>query len=282
MACLFAEAASSGARLIMDGFGGDYTVNPRGRGALASYLRKGQFRRFAAELRPHLRETGQSLWQCLKGEILVPLLPPYFVHWQRDVRQTGAPAWRMSALREIEGPSMKKLRRRNAARAEAGNESIPVAAMRARRRRLADRLRGGEIAGWSITTAALGLDLTRPFHDKRVVELGLAIPEELYVKHGINRHLARRALADVYPPEFQSRGRSNVGVLDEVALADWAISELLSDADRLGKSARLSAYFNFDRARDFLGSPSAPKKNVALRALLVARFIEWFDRPNEP
>ena len=57
---LFAAAAAAGARLIMDGFGGDYSLNPRGHGALARHLRHGQFRRFLAELRPHLRQTGRS------------------------------------------------------------------------------------------------------------------------------------------------------------------------------------------------------------------------------
>ena len=280
-AYLFAEAASAGARLIMDGYGGDYTINPRGRGALAHYLRKGQFRRFAAELRPHLRATGQSFWVCLKGEIVLPLLPPYFIAWQRYVRQIGDRAQKMAARRELEGPAMKKLRRRNA-RAQAGNNSIPVAAMRKLIRSTADRQRRSAAVGWTITTAAHGLCFTQPFHDKRVVELGLAIPEELYVKNGINRSLARRALADVYPPEFQGRSRSNEGVLDEVALPDWAIPELLSDADRLGKSAKLSAYFDFARARDFLTSGSALKKEIAVSALLVARFVEWFDRSNEP
>ncbi len=279
VAYLFAEAASAGARLIMFGYGGDYTINPRGRGALARYLRKGQFRRFAAELRPHLRETGQSLWTCLKGEIVIPLLPPYLVYWQRYLRRAGPAAEQMSALRNIEGPTMRRLRKRNTTRAE---DAIPFAAMRALDRHLLNRQRRGAAPGWSIPTAAHGLELTRPFHDKRVAELGLAIPEELYVKNGINRYLARRALADVYPPEFQSRRRSNVGMLDEVALPDWTVPELQSEADRLGKSAKLSVYFDFARVRDYLNSPSVLKKNIALRALRTARFIEWFERPNEP
>ena len=190
---------------------------------------------------------------------MLPLLPPYFIAWQRYVRQIGDRAQKMAARRELEGPAMKKLRRRNA-RAQAGSNSIPVAAMRKLIRSAADRQRRSAAVGWTITTAAHGLCFTQPFHDKRVVELGLAIPEELYVKNGINRYLARRALADVYPPEFQSRSRSNEGVLDEVALPDWAIPELLSDADRLGKSAKLSAYFDFARARDFLTSAECAEK----------------------
>ena len=63
--------------------------------------------------------------------------------------------------------------------------------------------------GIGMEAAYHGLDLTRPFHDKRVVELALAIPEELYVKNGRNRYLACMALKDIYPPEYQTRWRKN-------------------------------------------------------------------------
>ena len=59
--------------------------------------------------------------------------------------------------------------------------------------------------GFSIPAARHGLEFTQPFHDKRVVEFGLAIPEELYVKNGKTRYLARAALKDLYPPEYPDR-----------------------------------------------------------------------------
>ena len=49
-------------------------------------------------------------------------------------------------------------------------------------------------------TAARHMDLTRPFHDRRVVEFALAVPENLYVRDGYNRYLARAAMKDLYPP----------------------------------------------------------------------------------
>jgi hypothetical protein len=44
---------------------------------------------------------------------------------------------------------------------------------------------------YSISGAAHGLEFTQPFHDERVVEFGLAIPEALYFKNGKTRYLAR-------------------------------------------------------------------------------------------
>lgn len=282
---LYTEAAAAGARLIMDGFGGDYTLNPRGYGALARHLRRGHLRRFLSELRARLRTAGLSPWRVLKHEIVLMLLPWSVIHWQRRVRQIGSYTSNAWARRDIEGPYLQELRKRNLAEARPGLESIPITALRACMRHVVNEICRDPAAGGAIPAAAYGLDLTRPFHDKRVVELGLAIPEDLYVKNGLNRYLARRALADVYPPEFQTRGRANVGMLGDTPILDMAAPALLAEADRLAKTARFSAYFDFARARRILAEPDqcgpiAAKKAAALKALLTARFIEWFDRSN--
>ncbi len=285
---LFAEAATAGARLIMDGYGGDYTLNPRGFGALARHLRLGQFRRFFAELRPHLRATGQSPWQMLKSEIILMQLPQSAIRWQRRIWRKGYSVWARAARLNLQGPYLKKLNDRNAAEAKPGIEAIPLTAMRARIQRVAGDICRGIAAGNAIPAAAHGLDLTRPFHDKRVVELGLAVPEDLYVKNGLNRHLARRALADVYPAEFQTRGRRNDGGFgNEAAILDAATTDLLAEADRMAKSATLSAYFDFGQVQRLLrlpgpnlDGPTLAKKSAAMRALLAARFIEWCGTSN--
>ena len=294
---LFAAAAGAGARLIMDGFGGDYSLNPRGHGALARHLRKGQLRRFFAELGPHLRETGRSPWQVLKYDIIKMQLPILAIRWQDRIRREvrwGRSALRSlrygTALRYVQGPYLEKLQQRNDAEAKPGVESLPITAMRVWMRELASAISRGGKAGGAVPAAAHGLELTRPFHDKRVIELALAIPEDLYVKNGLNRYLARLALADVYPPEFQTRGRRNEGVLgDDLAILNVATPELLAEADRMANSAKLSPYFDFERVRRLLSlpgpnqrGPTSGIKFAAVDALLTARFIEWFSRSNAP
>lgn len=282
---LFAAAQSAGARLIMDGYGGDYTLNHRGQGALARLLRRGQLRRLFGELRPHLRATGQSPSRILSNEILLHLLPYRLIDWQRYVRQKGERAWFIRALREVEGPYLRKLRKRNAKKAKAPLESLPLTAMHEINRRVAVRISSGIAAGWAIPAAAYGLELTRPFHDKRVVEFGLAIPEGLYLKDGLNRYLARKTLADVYPPEFQTRGRLNEGALGDEPIHDLTAADLLAEAGRLAASSKFVPYFDFEHVRRVLAmpdrqGPAAEKKKAAARALLLAKFIEWFEGSN--
>src|SRR6202044_1277423 len=62
---IYAEIAASGARIAMDGYGGDYTLNPRVQNALVHFLRKGQFRRFISEFNATRRHLRQSARQTL-------------------------------------------------------------------------------------------------------------------------------------------------------------------------------------------------------------------------
>ena len=222
--------------------------------------------------RLHAQSAGnQALWPATCGEFQFGRFLAEFAartrcgrprdrpggYVQADSRPDAAPARRdragNAAVRRIR--IAQRLVHLGHAR---GRGPAPAGAQRARRRRSAtsarlhslhrdarvqppgrgqDQSRGPAGAG-AIAAAAHGLDLTRPFHDKRVVELGLAIPEDLYVKHGLNRYLARRALADVYPPEFQSRGRRNEGVLGDILVLDPATPTLLAEADRRAASPR--------------------------------------------
>ena len=96
--------------------------------------------------------------------------------------------------------------------------------------------------GAAIPAAHHGLEFTRPFHDKRVVELALAIPDSLYFKDGRERHLAKLALADIYPAEFQSRDTYNDDrTPDFLAMVRRIEPQLLAEIERMERSPALAA-----------------------------------------
>lgn len=142
--------------------------------------------------------------------------------------------------------------------------------------------------GSALHAAAHGMEFMQPYHDKRVVELGLAIPPDLYVKDGRNRHLARTTLQDIYPPEFQRRGSENdEWVPDYAEMIERVRPRVLTEIERMQKEGRLSRYYDFDRMRAMLtGRPGkAPSQQavwVAVRSFLHASYIEWFQRDNRP
>src|SRR5581483_596571 len=107
--------------------------------------------------------------------------------------------------------------------------------------------------GGSGPAAWHGLELTQPYQDKRVGELALAVPEGHFLKDGEERWLARTALADVYPPEFQERmpGNDDIGP-DFLAMAKRVEPRVLAEIDRMEQAGKLGDYFDFPRMRRML------------------------------
>jgi asparagine synthase (glutamine-hydrolysing) len=128
------------------------------------------------------------------------------------------------------------------------------------------------------------LQLTQPFHDKRVVELALAIPEDLYFKDGRPRHLARTALADLYPPEFQTPPAGNIPfIADYREMIDRIRPQIAAEIARLEQRPRLAARIDFRRLRRLSapgGDGAAPRLRSAARVLLIAQYLDAFWRDN--
>jgi asparagine synthase (glutamine-hydrolysing) len=285
---LLSTLAKAGARLVMDGHGGDYTLNPRGQAALARHLKNGQWRRFLKELPAHYRLGGRSWWLLLKSDIAGMLLPDWAVTLWRRARLGFKPVWRDQPINEdfacelMEKGEINPAGIRLAARAQTE--------MREQMRQSLERIVSAPGTGIGMEAAYHGLDLTRPFHDKRVVELALAIPEELYVKHGRNRYLACMALKDLYPLEFQTRWRTNDDEIPDFQRMAKAIEpQILTDISRMEKSEALTRYIDFGKIRRLLAArPTADDHNsgweqetlLALGGYLTARYIEWVRRDN--
>ena len=159
--------------------------------------------------------------------------------------------------------------------------------MRGQMARVLRRVSSG--SGSNVSAARHGLELTRPFHDKRVVELALAIPQDLYVKNGRNRYLACAALKDIYPREYQTRWRRNDDEIpDFQRMAKSIEPQVLADIARMENSGNLSRYVDFAKIRALLAARGPDDHNsgweqetqLALGGFMTARFVEWFRRSN--
>jgi asparagine synthase (glutamine-hydrolysing) len=281
---LFREAAGAGARLIMDGLGGDQTLNQRGSGALAHFLRTGQFRRFMLEFGPHRRMSGHSLWQTLRRDVAAPFLPRWAGRALRAVRRGFAPLWSSAPIAPAFASALIKTG--IVVETEILGRYWFDNTAGARTERV---LRNWMASGGRIdanAAAAQGLDITRPLMDKRAVEFGLAIPQDLYVKNGRNRYLACRALVDVYPPEFQTRARNQDPLEpDYVGMLKDSQPRLTAELTRLAGYQTLRKYIDFGKARTLsaastTASTHSPADGLSLRALRTAQYIAWFDDKN--
>jgi len=281
---LLREAAAAGARLAMDGLVGDDTLNPRGNGLLPHLLRTGQLRRFLAEFGPHMRLSGHSLWRTLRNDVIWPLAPYWMRRIWRAARRGFQPAW---ADRAIAPEFVKAQIRAGSVRmTELIEETRPDISARARRLRSLNNwaVRGCQNA--ANEAAAYGLDLTRPLADKRAVEFGLAIPEELQVVNGRARDLACRALADIYPAEFQTRGRrADLLEPDYNHMLRSVQPELLAEVEHMASSRTLRNYIDFEKLRTVLSaaiSEPRPQRDMilAVRVFRAAQYIGWFQGDN--
>lgn len=282
IAAIYAEIAAAGARIVMDGHGGDYTLNPRAQDALARLLVRGQLRRFASEFAAMRRHLRQSVKQTLVRNVIFPLLPPswseVWVRYRNGLKLIGPTMPVSPALMR----GVRSMGRRPFARRISDSPRMAM-------RRMLRHLQNGATLAGSLTAAAHGLEFTQPFHDKRVVEFGLAIPEEFYLKNGKTRHLARAALRDLYPPEYQNRrpGNDDIGP-DFLAMAKRVEPRILAEIARMEMSGRLSRYFDFPRMRAMLtrrtveqhASGNEYNTRQAVLAFLFARYVEWFRGDN--
>jgi len=274
---LFREAARSGARLVMDGIGGDGTINMRLGNTLADLVTKGRLLLFLREFRAQVR-AGDFPASLIAINTLKQLLPDWLKRAKRPFRRVGADRFiardfAEALLRE------RKLERHDYIGGQQPNRA-PDARMMASLHNWIGRnrrLRANE-------AAAHGLDLTRPFFDRRIVEFALAIPVELYIKDGRHRWLGQKALADIYPPEFQCREarQDEIEPIPNAGLLG-ALPQVEAEFARLAADPALRRYIDFDRLTARLSAlrdmtedqqKTAVEGIFVRRTLLLAKFIE--------
>ncbi len=280
---LYALAAGASARLIMDGICGDDALNPRGEGHLIHHLRSGRLRDFLREFTAYRPATGLSPLSRLRAEIRVRAIPRWLRWLVRDARRGFAPRWSESFI----APGLAE----TMAQAGALETSAWLSAPHKRSRQ------GKEGQHWlryvasmpsphhAVAAARWNLDVSRPTMDKRVIEFGLAVPVRLRVRNGYNRYLARTALADVLPKDFQTRGwRQDLIMPDGAEMVGEALPRLRAEAARLATDEVLARYIDFRKLQRALEAAPPTKLDLkpvqAIRAFQAARYAAWFSGRN--
>jgi asparagine synthase (glutamine-hydrolysing) len=273
---LYRRAAQGGARMVMDGIGGDGTINPRLGNVLAHFLRHGRLGLFAREFAAQLRVGDQS-FRTIVVNTAKQLIPDRIKRIRRMFRPPGrgrfiAPQFAAELTRSgaVDLDDLGMGPRPDLAPRELMMRQLQFWVANNR------RLNANE-------AAACGLELTRPFRDRRIVEFALAIPEELWIKNGRRRHLARKALADVYPPEFQTRG-ARQETIEPIPMQGMAraLPEVRAELERLGENPLLRRYFDFDALLRGCDDwrPGRSENLLIKRALCLAKFVEATARAN--
>lgn len=282
---LGAMARAAGARLVLDGHGGDYTVNPYDTAMLGAILRNGEIVRFAREFRARMRFTGWSPLRVFGRDVLSALIPQAVRRPWRMAVNGFVPAWRR---RGVQPAFAREAFARGAVKRGRLRDGFhPGPRWQARWLEMCRRSSMG-ITGSDYGPMTRDLDLSRPFHDPRVVELGCALPARLMFRDGRERWLARQAFSDLLPRRLLDRmpgnDREQPDMLRMSVEAAPAMLAALEAADADSAYARYLDIPALTRMVRAAASEEALSKRIrmtfAMRALTAARFLAWLDRSN--
>lgn len=102
--------------------------------------------------------------------------------------------------------------------------------------------------------AEYGLSVRDPTADKRVIEFGLTVPVEEYLRGGVPRSLARRAFADRLPPEVANSRVRGYQSADWHEGLDRARAEVEREVDSIARCAEAGVALDIDWLKDAVDS----------------------------
>lgn len=279
---MLAWVRAKGARLVMDGIGGDATLNPRLQRFVPDLFKAGKMRRFWREARAEARVKGVSLYAMLRRRVFPFVYPEQLrrivLAWRTGGRLFSHPYVQAAAVAPL---------------IECGDvAAYDPRSILDRRPDIERRIETLEMLSFraqqngAIEAAGQGLELTRPMLDIRVVELGLAIPSDMQIIDGRNRAMALDALGTVLPPEFRTRARGQE-FLDPAfeSRARDDLPQMRAHLDRLRDHPAVARYIDVDRLARDLSSETVENLHgidfsYAVHAYMIARYIAWFRRDN--
>lgn len=278
-------ARTVGSRLILDGHGGDYTVNPYAPAMLGAILRHGDIRRFTREFRARMRFTGWSPIRVIGRDVVGALVPQWMRRLWRVAVNGFRPAWQRRGVQ-------REFARRAFANGAVTRRALrdgfwPGPRWRARWLEMCRQV-SADGAGSNYIAMTPDLELTRPFHDKRIVELGCALPDHLLFRDGCERWLARTAFADRLPPALIRRMPGNDREQPDLLAMDLqAAPAMLSVLEEMRNDDAVARYVDIDALAAMVRDAASAERlservrlTFAMKALATARFLAWLNRSN--
>lgn len=285
---LYRHAAGDGVRVLLTGAAGNGTFSYDGIPRLRALRRQGRWLNLYRELRALDRFLGHS-HGIFKQQV-------FELTGINDVRNLLARL--RGRLKEPLSPASLAIRESFAQRSGALE--------RARTQKHGLKYWGG-LSGWDWRAQAFdgngwfgadaklaqyGLDSRDPTGDRRVVEFCLSLPDEVFLKDGIDRRLARLGLAHLIPTIVRmdpARGLQDVDWHFRLRSQATKITLVL---DQLANDASLASYLDLAAMRtqwekfetiDWRKAPLAEwirYQRGLMGAMELGLFIRWFDHRN--
>lgn len=283
-------AQRHGHAVMLTGGSGNLTLSYSGLRGLGDFARHGRLDQLLRYLPGVARYRGRTLRSTLKQEVLRPALPP----------KLRAALWRRQHPGEEPSTKYAAIRSDFAARVGLGttleahgddglnhyttdSRKLVVHHMEAQRVRTLETMR--------TIRAYYGFEVRDPFADPDLAAFCLAIPREQYLLGGVQRSLARRALADHLPPALLAErgyGRQNP---EWFARMTAQRESFAAEIERLANTPLAAEMLDLPRLKQLIDNwpqdaAAAEAQRFAYaqmlpRAIQTGRFIRWCEGGNQ-
>ncbi|HEV7289695.1 asparagine synthase-related protein [Sphingomonas sp.] len=287
---IYRAAQRNGHTVLLTGQSGNLTLSYSGLRGLADLARTGRFDKLVRLLPGAARFRQNTLWRTLKGEVLMPALPPKLRaalwRWRHG---DAAPSTKYAAIRSDFAAKVGL----DATLREQGNDGLAFYGTDSRKlvAHLLDGQRVRMLETIRTIRAYYGLELRDPLADPDLVEFCLAIPRDQYLLGGVQRSMARRVLADRLPdPLLAERGfgRQNPEWFARITAQRESFA---AEIEQLANVPLAAEMLDLPRLRRLIDSWPADAAEAETRrfefaqllprAIQTGRFIRWSERGNQ-
>ncbi len=282
---LFHAAAGRGARVMLDGGGGEFGPTFHGYGFHVSLALRGRWVRLAREVRAMAEKQGVPAMRLWRSRVIAPLLSP-MLRARYQKRKGGGLMGRLdrSVIRPEFAARSGVMER---VKQSLALISYPHRSIRANQIWMLERSRQPS-AFWA---REKGVETAFPYQDVRLIEFCLAAPDEVKVHAGWKRYLIRRAMEGILPPEIQWRTTKEPFSPDHFRRLWNAREELTTAVEAARDSPAAQAYLDREKMEgaarvvrtcpsetEAMASEPVRRAMVTLQnGLYATRFLQWFD-----
>lgn len=277
----FDLVAQAGFKVLLSGSRGNATWSFDGLRSLSDLFRQGRWLRLMREIYLTGRRApfGWDWRRLLKTEIIRPHLPHTWSRQRHRFGNRDAEAW--TAYSAINPAFAREIGLFERCR-EAGHDARfagPANAQGMMRAMLTRNEHGADVT--TVLRMQSGIEQRNPLLDVRLVEFFHALPQEQFLKDGLSRRLARRALADRLPRAVLDKekiGMQNPEILHRLGkLRDGLMGEI-AEFKQSPLAARCLDLPRLERIVREWPQQGMEVRLALPRALNVAHFLRWTER----
>lgn len=286
----YRAAQKNGHSMLLTGGSGNLTLSFSGMRGLGDLARTGRLDTLLRLLPAIAKFRGQSLWATLKRQVLLPALPPKLRaalwRWRHPGAETST---KYAAIRSDFARSVGQ----DAALLAQGDDGLSLYTTDSRKL-IAHHLevhRVRTLETIRTVRAYYGFEIRDPFCDPDLTEFCLAIPREQYLLEGVQRSLARRALADRLPAALLAErgyGRQSPEWFSRIAAQRESFA---AEIDRLANVPLAAEMLDLPRLKRLIDdwpqdATAAEARRFEFaqmlpRAIQTGRFIRWSEGSNQ-